>query len=314
MVVPFFAVYVSYGLLTQDVAHFVNEAGVDEVNQIDFYGTGTGPDFSRVFINEWWLVVGLVLAAWVLRFVLGHAEKRWKFLGFAILGALVEVYWSANVAGYIDGEKTAVRDWLQNRVAVAQVTEFYDAMVARLGPLATPVNTVTSWLFDLLGSIDAVVILPLAWITVGAVVLGHKLAPAPSFEHPWLSRAKLVPRPVARAVGGVTDDVKSRFTALVNGLRLMARAGLVPMLLFGLATLLALRVPYLVSVVWRAIVGPVDSDTYVAWAPIEGAIQDALMLTVLAVLIAAAIDRMLGEVNPASPQGSPAAPTTAAPP
>jgi hypothetical protein len=176
------------------------------------------------------------------------------------------------------------------------------------------VNTVTSWLFDLLGSIDAVVILPLAWITVGAVVLGHKLAPAPSFEHPWLSRAKLVPRPVAHAVGGITDDVKSRFTALVNGLRLMARAGLVPMLLFGLATLLALRVPYLVSVVWRAIVGPVDSNTYVAWAPIEGAIQDALMLTVLAVLIAAAIDRILGEVNPASPQGSPAAPTTAARP
>jgi hypothetical protein len=43
MVVPFFAVYVSAGLLTQDVRHFVNEAGVDEVNQIDFYGTGTGP-------------------------------------------------------------------------------------------------------------------------------------------------------------------------------------------------------------------------------------------------------------------------------
>src|SRR5262245_15381429 len=105
MVVPFFAVYVSAGLLTQDVAHFINEAGVDELNQIDFYGTGTGPDFSRVFINSVYLVAGLILAAWVLRFGLGHAEKRWKFLGFAILGALVEVYWSANVAGYIDGEK-----------------------------------------------------------------------------------------------------------------------------------------------------------------------------------------------------------------
>jgi hypothetical protein len=313
MVVPFFAVYVSYGLLTQDVAHFVNEAGVDEFNQIDFYGTGTGPDFSRVFINNVFLVAGLVLAAWVLRFVLGHVEKRWKFLGFAILGALVEVYWSANVAGYIDGEKAAVAEWLQNRVAVARVTEFYDGVLDRLGPLAHPINTVNTWLFDLLDSVDAVVIVPLAWITVGAVVLGHKLAPAPSFEHPWLARAKLVPKPVVRAVGGVADDVTSRFTALFNGLRLMARAGLVPMLIFGLASLLALRVPYLVSVVWRALVGPVDSDTYVAFAPIEGAIQDALMLTVLAVLLAAAVDRMLSEVPSAAPPGSPAAPTTAAP-
>jgi hypothetical protein len=313
MVVPFFAVYVSYGLLTQDVTQFVNEAGVDEANQIDFYATGEGPDFSRVFINDWYLVAGLVLAAWVLRFVLGHAEKRWKFLGFAIVGALVEVYWSANVAGYIDGEKAAVKDWLQNRVAVAQITGLYDAVLDRLGPLAHPVNAVNTWLLELLGSLDAVVIVPLAWITVGAVVLGHKLAPAPSFEHPWLSRAKLVPKPMARAIGGLADDVTSRFTALFNGLRLMARAGLVPMLVFALATLLALRVPYLVSVVWRAAVGPVDSDTYVAWAPIEGAIEGALMLTLLAVLLAAAVDRMLSAVSAAAPRGSPAAPTTAAP-
>jgi hypothetical protein len=313
MIVPFFAVYVSYGLLSQDVAQFINEAGVDEFNQIDFYGTGTGPDFSRVFINNLYLVAGLVLAAWVLRFVLGHVEKRWKFLGFAILGALVEVYWSANVAGYIDGEKTTVKDWLQSRVAVSQITDAYNAGLDRLGPLATPINTVTTWLFELLDSLDTLVIVPLAWIAVGAVVLGHKLAPAPSLEHPWITRAKAVPTPVARAVGGFSDDVASRFTALFNGLRLMVSAGLVPMLLFSLASLLALRVPYLFSVVWRAVVGPVDSDTYVAWAPIEGAIGDALMLTVLAVLLAAAVDRMLSGVSSAAPQGNPAAPTTAAP-
>jgi hypothetical protein len=313
MVVPFFAVYVSAGLLTQDVAHFINEAGVAELNQIDFYGTGAGPDFSRVFINSVYLVAGLILAAWVLRFGLGHAEKRWKFLGFAILGALVEVYWSANVAGYIDGEKAAVKEWLQNRVAVAWITESYHAVLAHLGPLAHPVDTVTSWVLGLLGSIDAVVIIPLAWITVGAVVLGHKLAPAPRFEHPWLSRANVVPKPLSRAVGGLTDDVASRFTAFFNGLRLMARAGLMPMLLFGLASVLAMRVPYLVSVAWRAAVGPVDSDTYVAWAPIEGAIENALMLTVLAVVLAAGVDRMLGGVNSPSPQDNPAPPTTAAP-
>lgn len=315
MVVPFFAVYVSAGLLTQDVAHFINEAGVDELNQIDFYGTGTGtgPDFSRVFINSVYLVAGLILAAWVLRFGLGHAEKRWKFLGFAVLGALVEVYWPANVAGYIDGEKAAFKGWLQNRVAVAWITDSYHAVLAHLGPLAHPVDTVTSWIVGLLGSIDAVVIIPLAWITVGAVVLGHKLAPVPRFDHSLLSRAKVVPKPVFRAVAGLTNDVASRFTAFFTGLRLMARAGLVPMLLFGLASVLAMRVPYLVSVVWRAAVGPVDSDTYVAWAPIEGAIENALMLTVLAVVLAAGVDRMLGGVNSVSPQDNPAPPTTAAP-
>jgi hypothetical protein len=128
MVVPFFAVYVSAGLLTRDVTHFVNEAGVDEFNQIDFYGTGTGPDFSRVFINNLYLVAGLVLTAWVLRFALGHAERRWKFLGFAILGALVEVYWSANVAGYIDAEKSAVQDWLRFSTSSRTVMRWFPAV------------------------------------------------------------------------------------------------------------------------------------------------------------------------------------------
>jgi hypothetical protein len=313
MVVPFFAVYVSAGLLTQDVTHFVNEAGVDELNQIDFYGTGRGPDFSRVFINSVYLVAGLVLAAWVLRFVIGRVEKRWEFLGFAILGALVEVYWSANVAGYIDGEKAKLGDWLQNRAIVAWGTRVYQAVIDHLGPLSRPAETVMTWVVGLLGSIDAVVIVPLAWITVGAVVLGHKLAPPPSFEHPWLDRVTRVPKPLARTVGGVAADVTSRFTAFFEGLRLMARAGLLPMLLFGLASLVALRVPYFVSIVWRVVVGPVDSDTYVAWAPIERAIEDALMLTVLAALLAAGIDRMLRTVSAAAPQGNPAAPTTAAP-
>lgn len=313
MVVPFFAVYVSAGLLTHDVAQFLNEAGADEINQVDFYGTGHGPDFSRVFINSVTLVVGLVLVAWVLRFALGRAEKRWRFLGFAVLGALVEVYWSANVAGYIDGQKAAAWTWLQSRVVVAKTTDLYNAALDHMGPLGQPAKVATTWFTELLGAVDSVIIVPLAWITVGAVVLGHKLAPAPKMEHPWLTRPSAIPEPVVRSVAGLTEDVTSRFTAFVAGLRLMARAGLVPMLLFGLAALLALRVPYLISAIWRLVVGPVDSDTYVAWAPIEGAIANAVMLTVLAALLAAGVDRMLRHVNSPAPQGNPALPTTSEP-
>jgi hypothetical protein len=313
MVVPFFAVYVAYGLLSQDVAYFTNQAGVEELGQTDFYRTGAGADFSRVFLNDWWLVAGLVVAAWVLRFLLGSFEKRWRFLGLAIMGALVEVYWSANVAGYIEGEKAAAQEWLQNRVAVAQLAELSDSVVEGLGPLGHPLTTTTTWLGDLLDSLDAVVIVPLAWLAVGAVVLGHKLAPPPEFEHPWLSRAKRVPPPIVQAVGGLTDDVASRFAALFHGLRMMARAGLVPMLVFGLATMLAMRAPYLIGAGWRIVVGPVDSDTYVLWAPIEGAIENAAMLVLMAVLLAAAVDRVLGAVSSPAPQGDPVLPTTSGP-
>lgn len=293
VLVPFLAVYVSYGFLAQDLQQFVNEAGADEFNQIDFFGTGAGVDYSRILINSWQLVLMLVAIAWVLRFLLARAERRFRFLGLALVGALVEVYWIGQAAGYLERQRDDVRLWLQDRRLVDWTVDRYDAVVANLGPLGSPVDTATTWLFGLLGSFDAVVVVPLAWITVAAVVLGHKLAPAPPLEHPLLDRAKGVPRPVARAAGGLADDLRSRFSALTNGLRLMARAGLVPMLLFGLAFLVALRIPYLVSVVWRAVVGPVPSNTFVAFAPIESALGTALSVVVLATLLAAATDRML---------------------
>ena len=313
MVVPFFAVYVSYGFLAQDVAHFVNQAGVDELGQADFYGTGTGTDFDRVFLTDWWLVAGLVLAAWVLRFLLGTLERRWNYLVLAMVGALVEVYWSANVAGYVDGMRDTAEQWLHDRVAVAQLREIHDGIAAGLGPLSQPFTATTTWLVEILGSLDAIVIVPMAWLAVGAVVLGHELAPPPSPEHPWLARAQRMPRPVVQTLGGLTDDVASRFTALFSGVRMMARAGLVPMLLFGVATALAMRAPYVISTVWRSLTGPVDSDTYVAWAPIEAAVENAVMLVLLAVLLAAAVDWMLRTVNPTAPQRDLAAPTTATP-
>lgn len=298
VLVPFLAVYVSYGFLAQDLDQFVNEAGADEFyNQsLDFYGTGQHADWSRIQIPGLETLVLIVAGAWILRFAVGKVEKRWRFLVLALLGAAVELYWTSNVAEFSAAGESDAKSWLGDRVIVTGTQDRYQAVVHRLGPFAHPVRTVTDWLFGILGSFDAIVVVPLAWITVAAVVLGHKLAPAPPLHHRAAGRAAALPAPVRRAGGllaGLFDDIRSRFAGLWNGIRLMARAGLLPMLLFALAFLVALRVPALVSLIWRHVVGPIPSHTFVAFSPIEDAVGQAVSLVVLAVLLGAAVDRML---------------------
>lgn len=290
VLVPFLTVYVANNLLRADISAFQNAAVADEFNK----GFAEARDFGdRVGFHAFQVVVMIVAIAMVVRFVLGRAEKRWSWLGLAAIGALVEVYYTSTVASMIDDSKAQAAAWVEDRRAAHWVLTNYDAAIDRLGWLASPVDTATSWLFGLLGSFDVLVIVPLAWLTVAAVVLGHQLAPEPQKEHRLADRLTVVPQPVRRGFTALTDDVRSRFSALFSGLRMLARAGLVPMLLFCLVYLLALRIPYFFSLLVRQLAGPTDTNTWLAFSPVENALGLAVSMVVLSALLAAAIDRML---------------------
>ena len=310
VLVPFLAVYVSYGLLKEDLYRFTNEAAFDEFNQ---FTLGPPPDVdfaSRLAIYDWQVVIAIVAVAWVLRFALGRIESVTRFLWLAFLGALVEVYYTSQVAQKVADLREAATAWVEQRRASQLVLEQYDQVVGTLGPLAHPVDAATSWLFGLLGAVDAVVLVPLAWLTVGAVVLGHKLAPpeTPQREpHPHLQR---IPAPVRRFGGGLVADVRERWSAFWNGLRMMASAGLLPMLTFCLTFLLVIRLPWAVGQLLRLAIGPVETDTWLAFAPMEKAVGLAVTMVLTAALLAAAIDWLLGpKLHPSepAPEASPAA-------
>lgn len=311
VLVPFLTVYVANDLLRNDIRSFQNAAVADEFNK----GFHEARDYGdRVGIYPLQIVIMIVVIALVVRFALGRAERKWPWLALAALGALVEVYYTSTAAKLANGVKLDATTWVEDRKAAHFVLERYDGAIDRLGWLADPVDTVTTWLFGLLGSFDVLVIVPLAWLTVAAVVLGHKLAPEPSKQHPALDRLKIVPKPVRQGFGSLTEDVRSRFGALFAGLRMLAKAGLVPMLLFCLAYLLALRIPFLFSLLIRQLMGPVDTNHWLAFAPIENAFGLAVSMVVISVLLAAAIDRMLDPMLSRSEDSdAPASPTTSAP-
>jgi hypothetical protein len=312
VLVPFLAVYVSYGLLEQDRLRFLNEAAFAEFNQLDL---SKPPDYDfagRLGVYAPLTVLAIVVVAWVLRFALGRVENLTRFLSLAFLGALVEVYYTMQVARRFAGARTSAVAWVEQRRASDVVERRYDDVLGHLGP----VRTVTDWLLGLVGSLDAVVVVPLAWLTVAAVVLGHKLSPPAEEkeEEEREPRFRRVPSGVRRAAGSLTADVRERWSAFWGGLRLLGSAGLVPMLVFSLVFLLVIRVPLLVSHLVRDVVGPVRTDTWLAFSPIEDGFGLALSMALTAPLLAAALDWLIAprlkdqeqptEAEAAQPTGS----------
>ena len=115
---------------------------------------------------------------------------------------------------------------------------------------------------------------------MAAVVLGYQLADQEDEERP--RRGGLLSSLVA--------DVKERFSPLVGGLRLLASAGLAPMLLFSLGFVVVTSLPALVHVAARAVIGPQTHDTWLAIDPFELALGYALSLALSAPMLAAAVD------------------------
>jgi hypothetical protein len=299
VLVPFLTVYVAAGLFEEDHARFINQAAFKEHNQL---GAGVEYDYSgRLGVFTGQVVVMIIAIAWVMRWILGQFDRKLHFLGLALLGALVDVYYSTVVARMIDKNKDAMVGWVENRAAAHWVVTRYDAAVETLGPLANPIDSVTSWLFSLLGSIDAVVIVPLAWLTVGAVVLGQQLDHPEEPPVPAVSAAPTWGFRVLGLVKSLTSDIRERFAAFWNGLKLLASAGLAPMLAFCLAFLLVLKAELLIGFVLRHVIGPIDTNTWLAFSPMENVLSQAVEMVLISVLLTAALDWLLSGRRSASP-------------
>ncbi len=300
VLVPFLVVYESLGLLDADLLRYRNAAAAD--NFIRAFGGGeVGDTSSRLAIYSVQVALLIVLGAWVLRWVLGRAERRLHFVALAFAGALVELYYTVQLASQIVVLRVRGEPWLRDRVAARWVEDGYDAVVDFLGPLGGAFGKVADWVQQGVGSLDAVVVVPVGWMAFAAVVLGYRLAshqPTPTQEErPGLLRS-------------FAGDVRERWSALFDGLRLLLAAGLAPMLVLSLAILLILGLPALVHPVVAAVVGPQAFSTWLAVNPYEIAGGFALSMMLTAPLLAAAVDYL---VRTRTATRSPVAPTTPAP-
>ncbi|MEN3309504.1 MAG: hypothetical protein V7603_5706 [Micromonosporaceae bacterium] len=297
VLVPFLAVYASYGYLKDDATQYFYQVLQAEVfsNAKTFTNPSQVDVAARLPFRITAVLIGVVVAAALLRWGLGRWKGAARRPWLGIIGAYLEVIWITLAAAML---LNRAKDWLTGRQAVRWVQDGVNGTMDHLGLFSHAAHSGTSWLGGLVGDAGTVIVVPVAWLTVGAVVYGHPIAPAPVSAHELFQRAARhwfrLPGPVRKVVAGGSASLRDRFGPLVHGLRLLARTGLRPMLLFCLAFLVVQSASEWLWEVERLLIGPRDLNS--VWMPLSGplsVVNDAIRTTLLVCLLGAAVEQVL---------------------
>ncbi len=309
MLVPFLTVYSAQGFLEADRRQFINQAAFQEFRASAdlFYGSDTGP--MRFIIGDRAFLLGVIVVAFVLRRLINRFELAEKHTGVGLFAAYVEIFWLFSLAVYADQLVQKFADWRDSRAFTVWALDGWHRVVEVLGPVGVPVKAVVDAVAGVLANGADLVVVPIAWLTVGAVAYGRRdrIAPpattAGAGEVPtgrWrrsvdavASRTQRVPAPVRRLGRNATADLRDRFRTFADGVRLLVVAGLVPMLLFCVVFMVARGVHWGVGELLRLARGPVDASTGLAFMPWFNVAQMACYTVLLVGLIAAAVDRII---------------------
>lgn len=302
LLIPFLTVYSSTGLLKADVRAFISDATVDEgVNNL------TTTDFSRVFIQTPWIIALLVVTALVLRKLIAVFALGERFLPVAFAGAYLEVLWMISLSVILASRIEDVKSWALTRASVAPVVDAVTGVADWATGLAGQAGAVVAAIIGFVAGIDDLVVVPIAWLTLGAAIYGTSVAASQADAAAGEPRA-----PGSTPVSSLTAAAKRRLEdearTIVNdasfpiagpirtawgSLKKVAAAGIAPVIgfciLFAFAELAELATVYL----WRAVAGPHELMLSYALEPYAIVLAKLVYYVVALALVAPAIDRVL---------------------
>lgn len=324
VLLPFMAIYYFDDRYYDDLFDYSNRVLEDEISRTfaslaDSIETGAAvreiDSFSRLPWDFDLSFAAAVVGAIVARWLLSRWDDRHRRQWLGIPGAYLELVWMILVTTVTFN---IALEWLADRRWGRPIAEAWDLVGAGEQLVYEGAQ---GWLGTLYATVSAVVLIPIGWLAVGAVVLGNE--PPALFQRPAGRRAKQlyegaerrwqsVPSGLRWAVELAEDfafDVRGRFVPLARGGWQLIRAGVPPMLLF---CLLFVAVQTLADWLWeleRWLIGP--QDFFEVWTPLTwpmGELNRGIGEAVLVCLLAASIDRVVrvtrGEADAAQPSSS----------
>ena len=170
LLIPFLTVYSSHGLLRDDGRTFVYDSVTIEVANsfLDY-------DFDRSLIDSGWLFGGFILSILVLRKLIGALKLGERAFGVATAAAYLEVLWMATASLSIASNLEKIRSWIVTRKGIGPV---WDGIVTAKDWVVDHtwiVGDVIGWLWSNAAQIGNFIVVPFAWLTLGAVVYNTSL-------------------------------------------------------------------------------------------------------------------------------------------
>jgi hypothetical protein len=205
----------------------------------------------------------------------------------------------------VNDKRKGFFSWVDRRRVVRAAGDVVSSFVDRLGALTDPIRWVWARITTSLGALDHVLLLPIATLTVASVVYGATIAKPPPVDVTRTALGRLSRVGVARRVGDRLANRRARrlaesqlvrtgrrFQPMVDGIRLLMGAGLVPMLLFCVVFGALQTLDEWMWHVWRWVLGPHQFTTWVAASDSLSTVNDLVVGVLGVVLIGAAVERV----------------------
>ena len=326
LLIPFLTVYSSHGLLRDDGRTFVYDSVTIEVatSFVDY-------DFGRSLISTGWLFAGFILSILVLRKLIGALKLGERAFGMATAAAYLEILWMATASLSISSNLDKVRTWILTRQVIGPVwgaiVSAKDWFVEHTGLIGAPIG----WLWSNAAQMGNFIVVPFAWLTLGAVVYNTSLtreedkksssedtvppeqtvADAP-IEGPaergrlsphaeqkmWAEYGRRYSEAAFRTTRDMLDNaaqpVVGPFRSAWRNFKTLTVAGVVPMLTFCFVFVLASAAELGVIYALRAIIKPMALGIItIGLEPYVLVVARAVYFVVALPLVVAALDRFL---------------------
>ncbi|MFV8380878.1 hypothetical protein [Corynebacterium hindlerae] len=306
LLIPFLTVYASNGLLKDDLRTFVYDATLDES-----INTFTTTDFSRVFINDTTAALILILVVLFLRKLIGFFALGERHFGIASFSAYLEALWMVSLSAMLTANINGIKEWLTSRAVIAPA--YHNFLVAKETLIENTgiVGKLYVGAGAILAKLDDTIVVPLAWLTLGAVLFGTTLLPkkkatpeSHTGKHVKTPRSRWASFSKHRAVVATRSQAQSLLDTAAqpiwgpiklswDGLKKLAIAGVVPMIVFCLIFILCSITELATVYLGRAIMGPQDYLVAATVSPYIFVAGRIGYFLVALPLLAAALDRYL---------------------
>ncbi|MEJ5928141.1 hypothetical protein WG915_05855 [Corynebacterium sp. H128] len=302
LLVPFLTVYASNGLLKEDTRAFVYDATLDEA-----VNTFSTTDYGRMLIDDTVSVLALIILVLLARKLIGFFALGERNFGFATLSAYLEALWMVSLSATLAIKFMEIKQWLYTREVIApayhNALELKALLIAKaglLGKLYLGAGMV-------IAKLDDVIVVPLAWLTLGAVLFGTTLVPtattnqataATSSKHVkksprWSSLSTATRTQAQSLLDTAAQPIWGPIKLSWEGLKKLAVAGLVPMIVFCLIFMLCSVAELGIVFAGRALIGPREMLVYATLQSYVLVVARVGYFMVALPLLAAALDRYL---------------------
>lgn len=288
VLLPFLALYASLGMLVADTHLFLHDATADE-----WMNTPLGEvNFGRADYASGPYLIAMIVIALVLRKAISLLELAKKAFAWSLVATYLEVLWLVTLARSLTTQLDEVTAWVTSRRLVDQLLSWWNALLDAL-PRIGGVNPIDA-LGGLLAGAGDLVVVPVAWLAIGAAVYGAKLGGA-DFETPEqvTERLNRIPSPVRRVVAHTVEPVVTPVADALTAIGKIASAGALPMVLFCVVFVVASQVKVGIAWLFRVAVGPRDPWVLYALAPYSDMLQRLGYFVLALALVSAAVNAVV---------------------